>query len=316
LVDAAFFPALGGTVLLGGALAWTLRIERRRAQIQLQLRAVARQKPSIEQPAITLLRPRPQHRALPATVSEWLDRAFAAAGNRIGPLHLAAAAIASAAAAWSVALFAGFRPALAIALCVSAAAGAPVLLLRFAQSRYQRQFLEGFPNALDLIVRAVRAGLPLPEAIDVLTRQTRPPVSTEFRRIMDEVRIGAEMEEALQRAAARIRAPDFHFFMVSLLLQRQTGGGIAETLSSLAAIIRQRRALHQKTRALTAEAQTSAAIIAAMPVVGGTGLFLINHDLMRTLIVDPRGRFMLGLAVVSVLSGIIAMKALIKRNLR
>jgi tight adherence protein B len=316
LIDQAFFPALGATVLLGGALAWVLRIERRRARIERQLRAVAREKPNAEEPAISLRRPRPHYRALPAALSAWLDRAFAAAGNRIGPLHLGATGIASAAAVWSMALFAGFRPAFAVALCGGAAAGAPALLLRFVQSRYQRQFLERFPDALDLIVRAVRAGLPLPEAINVVTRQTRPPVSTEFRRIIDEVRIGAEMEEALQRAAARIRAPDFHFFMVSLLVQRQTGGGIAETLSSLAAIIRQRRALHQKSRALSAEAQTSAAIIAAMPVVGGTGLFLINHELMRTLVVDPRGRFMLGVAMFSALSGIIAMKALIKRNLR
>src|SRR5262249_54523703 len=144
----------------------------------------------------------------------------------------------------------GFRPAFAIAFCVLAAAGAPAMLLKIAQSRYQRQFLDVFPDALDLIVRAVRAGLPAPEAIELATREIRPPVGVEFQRMLDEMRIGTEMEEALQHAADRIRVPDFRFFVVSLLLQRQTGGGIAEMLSNLSSIIRQRKALRQKARAL------------------------------------------------------------------
>ena len=198
----------------------------------------------------------------------------------------------------------------------AAAVGAPVLLLRFFQSRYQRQFLDVFPDALDLIVRAVRSGLPAPEAIELVTREIRPPVGTEFQQILDEMRIGTEMEDALQHAADRIRVPDFQFFVVSLLLQRQTGGGIAETLSNLSRIIRQRKALRLKARALTAEAQASAAIVAATPFVAGVGLFLINRDLMSVLFIDPRGRFMLGIAVVSLLSGIVVMRALIKKNLR
>jgi tight adherence protein B len=176
--------------------------------------------------------------------------------------------------------------------------------------------LEIFPDALDLIVRAVRSGLPAPEAIELVTHEVPPPVGTEFRQILDELRIGTEMEEALQRAADRIRVPDFRFFAVSLLLQRQTGGGIAETLSNLSGIIRQRKAVRMKARALTAEAQASAAIIAATPFVAGVGLFLINRDLTSVLFIDPRGRFMLGIAVASLLTGLATMRVLIKKNLR
>ncbi len=215
-----------------------------------------------------------------------------------------------------VSVAASVHPILAIALAGAAAAGAPALLLRFAQSRYQRKFLDIFPDALDLIVRAVRSGLPAPEAIELVSREVRPPVGTEFQQILDELRIGTELEEALQRAADRIRVPDFRFFAVSLLLQRQTGGGIAETISNLGGIIRQRKALRMKARALTAEAQASAAIIAATPFVAGVGLFLINRDLITVLFFDPRGRFMLGIAVASLLTGIAAMRALIKKNLR
>jgi tight adherence protein B len=205
---------------------------------------------------------------------------------------------------------------LAVAFAGAAAVGTPALLFRFAQSRYQQKFLAIFPEALDLIVRAVRSGLPAPEAIALVTHEVRPPVGTEFQQILDELRIGTEMEEALQRAADRIRVPDFRFFAVSLLLQRQTGGGIAETLSNLSGIIRQRKALRMKARALTAEAQASAAIIAAAPFVAGVGLLLIDRDLISVLFMDPRGRFMLGIAVASLLTGIATMRALIKRNLR
>ena len=198
----------------------------------------------------------------------------------------------------------------------AAAAGAPALLLRFAQSRYQRKFLDIFPDALDLIVRAVRAGLPAPEAIELVTHEVRPPVATEFRQILDELRIGTEMEEALQRAADRIRVPDFRFFAVSLFLQRQTGGGIAETLSNLSSIIRQRKGLRMKARALTAEAKASAAIISASAVHRRSGPIPDQPRTDSVLFVDPRGRFLLGVAIASLLPGLAAMRALIKKNLR
>jgi len=152
--------------------------------------------------------------------------------------------------------------------------------------------------------------------MELVTREVRPPVGAEFRRLLDELRIGTAMEEALQRAADRVRVPDFRFFVVSVLLQSQTGGGIAETLFNLSSIIRQRKALRLKARALTAEAQASAVIVAAMPLVAGMGLFLINRELMGTLLTDPRGRFLLGLAGVSLVSGVVAMKVLIKKTLR
>src|SRR6516162_5400089 len=134
--------------------------------------------------------------------------------------------------------------------------------------------------------------------------------------MLDEMRVGKEMEEALQHAADRIRVPDFQFFVVSLLLQRQTGGGIAETLTNLSTIIRQRRALRRKARALTAEAQASAAVVATAPFIAGGGLFLIDRNLVSVLVTDPRGRFMLGIAAACLLTGIATMRVMIKKNLR
>ena len=304
------------TVLLGGALLWVLRSERRRANLEPLLSTIAMTASSADVPVFSLRRSGPQRNALPTVLSRRLDLAFASTGNRIGVAHLVPVGIAAAATVGLVSVAASAHPILAIALGGAAAAGAPALLLRIAQSRYQRQFLDVFPDALDLIVRAVRSGLPAPEAIELVSREARQPVGTEFRQLVDELRIGTELEEALQRAADRIRVPDFRFFAVSLLLQRQTGGGIAETISNLGGIIRQRKALRMKARALTAEAQASAAVVATTPFVAGVGLFLINRDLITVLFSDPRGRFMLGVAVASLLTGIAAMRALIKRNLR
>jgi tight adherence protein B len=316
LPDPILVTVLGSTVLLGAALFRVLRTERRRATIELRLKAIATAAPSADRLVMSLRRRRPQRRPLPALLLTRLDPALAATGNRIGLTHLAATGVIAASIIGLAAAVIQLRPALALALGIAGTVGAPALLLWFAQSRYQRQFLDIFPDALDLIVRAVRSGLPAPEAIELAAREVRTPVGSEFRRMLDEMRIGVEMEDALQDAADRIRVPDFRFFVVSLLLQRRTGGGIAETLSNLSTIIRQRKALRLKARALTAEAKASAAIVAAAPFVAGVGLFLINRELMSVLFVDPRGRQMLGIAFVSLLLGIAVMKAIIKSSLR
>jgi Flp pilus assembly protein TadB len=316
LFDPILVAALVTTVLLGGALFRVRRSERRRANLAPLLNTIAIAASSANVQVFSLRRSGLQRNALPSLLSSRLDLAFASTGNRIGPAHLVAVGIAAAAALGLVSVAASVHPVLAVALCGATAAGAPALFLRFAQNRYRRKFLDIFPDALDLIVRAVRSGLPAPEAIELAAREVRPPVGTEFQLLLDELRVGTEMEEALQRAADRIRVPDFRFFAVSMLLQRQTGGGIAETFSNLSGIIRQRKALRLKARALAAEAQASAAIVATTPFVAGVGLFVINRDLISVLFVDPRGRFLLGIAVASLLTGIAVMRALIKRNLR
>jgi Flp pilus assembly protein TadB len=316
MFDPILLGALLTTVLLGGALLRVLRCERRRAHLEPLLSTIAMAASSADVQVFSLRRSGLQRNALPTLLASRVDLALASTGNRVRPAHLVAVGIAAAAVIGLVSVAASVHPILAIALGGAGAAGAPALLLRLAQSRYQRKFLDMFPDALDLIVRAVRSGLPAPEAIELVTHEVGPPVGTEFRQLLDELRIGTEMEEALQRAADRIRVPDFRFFAVSLLLQRQTGGGIAETLSNLSGIIRQRKALRMKARALTAEAQASAAIIAATPFVAGVGLFLINRDLTSVLFIDPRGRFLLGIAVVSLLTGFATMRVLIKKNLR
>ena len=128
-----------------------------------------------------------------------------------------------------------------------------------------------FPDALDLVRRGVKAGLPVNEALAVAGREIADPVGSEFRRALDQVQIGVQMIDALQQTSDRVRVADFRFLVVALALQQKTGGSLAETLGNLSGVIRARKALRLKARALSAEAKASAAVLAVLPfVVGGS----------------------------------------------
>ena len=320
--DQVLLTILASSALLGGGLWAALRVERHRERREQRLKTITMTAPSDELLGASLRRPIPRGGrvraffSVPAKLGTRLDAAFAAAGNRIGLPQLVLTGIAGAVVTGLAARFLGLNSVLVIGLVGAAAVAAPRFLLRFAQLRYQRRFLDVFPDAIDLIVRAVKAGLPALDAMDLAARETAAPVGAEFQRILDDTRIGVAMADALNRAADRIRVTDFRFFVASIVLQRRTGGGLAETLVNLSTLIRQRKALRLKARALTAESKASAAVISIMPFVAGAGLYLVKPDMMALLFADHRGRVMLGVAIVSVLSGIATMSAIIRRTLR
>jgi len=313
---------LAASALLGAGLWAALRIERHRQRREQRLKTITMAAPVDELLGVSLRRPLPRggrRRAfvsLPEGLWAHLEAAFAAAGNRIGLPQLVLTGIAAAALTASAARFMGFNSVLVIGLSAAAAAAAARYLLRFAQLRYQRRFLDAFPDAIDLIVRAVKAGLPALDAIDLAAREVAAPVGTEFQKVLDDTHIGVAMADALNHAADRIRVPDFRFFVASIVLQRRTGGGLAETLVNLSTLIRQRRTLRLKARALTAESKASATLISIMPFVAGAGLYLVKPDMISLLFVDHRGRLMLGIAILSLLLGIATMSAIIRRTLR
>ena len=320
--DQFLLMVLAASALLGAGLWAALRIERHRQRREQRLKTITMAAPVDELLGVSLRRPLPRggrRRAfvsLPEGLWAHLEAAFAAAGNRIGLPQLVLTGIAAAALTASAARFMGFNSVLVIGLSAAAAAAAARYLLRFAQLRYQRRFLDAFPDAIDLIVRAVKAGLPALDAIDLAAREVAAPVGTEFQKVLDDTRIGVAMADALNHAADRIRVPDFRFFVASIVLQRRTGGGLAETLVNLSTLIRQRRTLRLKARALTAESKASATLISIMPFVAGAGLYLVKPDMISLLFVDHRGRLMLGIAILSLLLGIATMSAIIRRTLR
>ena len=306
-------------VLTGLVLLLVVRSERRQQFVQQRLIKLTAEDDS--EPALSLVR-KLHHGPiaifqLPRKFAAMLSAAFEAAGNRIGLLHLLIAGLVS---AIIVIAFAGrvldLDPALVMPLGLMAAAAGAFVLLRLAQASFRKKFLEVFPDALDLIRRAVKAGLPVNEALAVAGREIADPVGSELRRTLEHVQIGVQMNDALQQTADRIRIADFRFLVVALALQQKTGGSLAETLANLSGVIRARKALRQKARALSAEAKVSAAVLAALPFIVGGLMFLLNHDLARPLFADPRGRFMVGIAFLSLLLGLTTMTVMVKRALR
>jgi tight adherence protein B len=246
-----------------------------------------------------------------------LDAAFEATGKSIGILHLMIAGLIGPILVMPFASrVLSLNSTIVIGLGFAAAAAAPTLVLYMAQARYKRRFLDVFPDALDLVRRAVRAGLPVNEALAVAARDTGEPVGGELRRVLDQVQIGVPMIDALQQTADRIRVADFRFLVVALALQGRTGGSLAETLANLSGVIRARKALRLKVKALSAEAKASAAVLAALPFIVGGAMWLMNQDLAQALFVDPRGRFMVGVAFLSLVTGLTVMYMMVKRALR
>jgi len=320
-VNQIVLSVLGAVFVVGVALVVSMRADRRREARQHRLRAVVAAGPVEDEPALQLRRPLSRARIrdffLLSALWARLDAEFAAAGNWIGLPHLVITGLVAAGLAL---LFTErimrFNAVLVLLLTGAALLATPAVLLRLLQSRYQTKFLDPLPDALDLMCRAVRAGLPVFDAIEVASREIAPPVSTELHRTIEEMRIGVDIDEAMQHTADRIRVPDFRFFAVAIRLQRRTGGGLAETLTNLSGIIRRRKEIRLKARALTAESKASAAVLGLLPFAVGGLLFFLNPSLMSVLIDDPRGRFMLGTAFLSLSIGIVVMAVIIRKSLR
>jgi len=236
-----------------------------------------------------------------------------ATGNRIVLWHLFLAGGVSGALVYLLfGRILSFSPMFSLVLAVAIAIAAAAALLRAAKARFQKIFLHAFPDALDLMVRAVRAGLPLADAIETIGVEISGPVGAEFRRIRDGVTIGLELERALECAAARIQAMEFRFFIVALSLQRRTGGNLAETLDNLSSTIRQRKEMGLKARALMSESVASAWLIGLLPFVAGTAIYYLNASYIQLLFSDPRGQTILGMAIGTLGVGVFIIRTMIR----
>ena len=165
-------------------------------------------------------------------------------------------------------------------------------------------FLKLFPEAIDLMVRALRSGLPISDAIINAGQEIGDPVGTELRTIESGMRLGRELDELLWDIARRINVPEFRFFIIALSVQRETGGNLAETLSNLSDVLRKRRTMRAKARAMAAEARASTAILGCLPIVVSILLLLTSPQYIMILFVDVRGLMMIGVALGMLGTGI------------
>ncbi|MDX6749566.1 type II secretion system F family protein [Geminicoccaceae bacterium 1502E] len=195
----------------------------------------------------------------------------------------------------------------AAALGILIATAGPTLLIRRRIARRERRFLQQLPDALDLVVRAVRSGLPVTEALQSIAGEMRDPARTVFRDLCANVRIGMSLGDALALAAERIHLPEFRFFAISLIVQQETGGNLAEILQNLSTMLRRRYQVRLKIKAMSSEARASAMIIGALPFLTGTAIYWINPDYMAKLFIDPRGWMLLLAGSASLLMGLFVM---------
>ena len=316
--DQLLLTVLTTSALLGAGLWAVLHAERHRGQRAQRLKTITTTSPTDELTGASLRRPLPRAGRLRALFSQpaglWarLEAAFAAAGNRIGLPELVSAGIAAAAVTGFAARFMGFSPALVVLLSAAAAVAAARSLLRFAQIRYQRRFLDVFPDAIDLIVRALRSGLPVSEAIVGAGHEISDPVGAELRLVENGMRMGRDLESLLWDTAKRIDSPEFRFFTIALSVQRETGGNLAETLANLSDILRRRKQARAKAHAMASETRATTMILGGLPVaVIGVMSFTSPHYLLP-LINDVRGMILDGIAVTMLITGIAIMNKMAK----
>lgn len=171
--------------------------------------------------------------------------------------------------------------------------GIPHFTLGLMAARRQLQFIAHFPDAIDLMVRGLKAGLPITESMKSAGEEIPGPVGEELTRIFEAVKIGSKIEEALWETANRLTIPEFNFFTVALSIQTETGGNLAETLSNLSDILRKRKQMKFKIKAMSSEAKASAYIIGSLPFIMFLLLYFINNEYVMTLWHDSRGNMML-----------------------
>jgi tight adherence protein B len=169
------------------------------------------------------------------------------------------------------------------------------------------RFINLFPEAIDLMVRALRAGLPISEAIVNAGQEISAPVGTEFQGIEAGMRLGRDLDSLLWDIAKRIDAPEFRFFIIALNVQRETGGNLAETLNNLSNVLRGRRAMRAKARAMASEARASTMILGSLPVLVTAILMFSSPTYIMPMFSDVRGLVLVGVAVGMLLTGVAIM---------
>lgn len=173
------------------------------------------------------------------------------------------------------------------------------------------KFIDQFPDALDTIVRSVRSGFPLSVALQMLSDNAEEPVRGEFRQVTDEVALGRSLPQALQRLAARINEPDVRFFVVVLTVQQETGGNLAEIVGNLSGIIRKRKQIRHKIKALTSEGKATGLILGALPVLVFGLLQYTQPGYLKPFFTDPMGHKLLGTAVGLLVACFFVVRAMI-----
>jgi tight adherence protein B len=181
--------------------------------------------------------------------------------------------------------------------------GLPRMVLSFKAAGRKKRFVQSFAESVDIIVRGIKSGLPLGECLNIIAREAPDPINIEFRHIIEGTRLGLPLPEALDRAAERVGVPEFRFFAIVLAIQQETGGNLAETLANLSKVLRSRKAMKDKVKAMSSEARTTAMIIGSLPFGMGSILYLTSPDYLMLLFTSSGGHISMVVGVLMMITG-------------
>ncbi len=167
-------------------------------------------------------------------------------------------------------------------------AAIPHIAINFLINRRIKRFTANFPDAIELLVRGLKSGLPVSETLNVVAKEIPGPVGEEFKMVTEKIKIGKTMEDALQDTADRLNTAEFQFFVITLAIQRETGGNLAETLANLADVLRKRSQMKLKIRAMSSESKASAYIVGSLPFFVFGMVWMVNQKYLEGFFHEPR----------------------------
>jgi tight adherence protein B len=207
------------------------------------------------------------------------------------------------------------RPALVGGAFFVGAFGLPRVLLGFLTNGRNKKMINQFADALDIIVRGVKSGLPLNESVRIISRESPEPLRTEFAMLSDNLAMGAGLERSLGTFYKRVPLQEVNFFMIVLMIQSKAGGNLSEALGNLSSVIRARKMMREKVKAMSSEAKASAMIIGALPFVVGFLVYLTTPAYIMQLFTTDTGHLFLTIGVVMMSMGIFVMRKMINFDL-
>jgi tight adherence protein B len=187
----------------------------------------------------------------------------------------------------------------------------PFLYLKLAEKKYFEKFQEQLPEALDLLSRALRSGHALSSGLDMVGKEMSEPIKSEFAEMVDEVNLGLSMDEAFQNLCTRVPSTDLRFFTIAVLVQKQTGGNVAEILDNISRLIRERIQFARQVQALTAEGRYSAGVLIALPIVMFLYMYVVRNEYIALLWTEEIGQQLIAGAVVLQIIGAFVIKKIV-----
>lgn len=205
----------------------------------------------------------------------------------------------------------GMNPLISVAVAFVGAFGLPRWAVQRMIKRRQSKFIEEFANSIDVVVRGVKSGLPLNECLNIIARESPSPIREEFKELVEQQRVGVPLAECFHRMMERMPLPEVNFFAIVISIQQQAGGNLSEALGNLAGVLRDRKRLQAKVKALSAEAKASAGVLAALPFMVMGMVYLSTPNYIKILFTAKMGQFLLICAAVWMTCGVLVMRKMI-----